>query len=130
MSADTTDWTELREFKGTDLPKSFVLSWGMEAESLIIDVDLLLTPEHVFYEIPRPAEKACFRPALIEFPWCTRVANHDDSKAQSVMDALESLGIGRIDGLRRTGEGRYELTGQFGIIDILAERPMVRLKNL
>ena len=33
----------------------------------IVDVDLLLQPDHPFYERPRPAEKVCIRPALIEF---------------------------------------------------------------
>jgi len=129
MKRDTTDWSDLQEFHGVDLGRSYVLSWGAESESLLIDVDLYLTPEHPFYEEPRPAEKACFRPALIEFPWCTRVASREDSRAQNFPGAVRSLGHGRISGLRRTGEGRYEVLGEFGTVDIVAERPMVRLKT-
>jgi hypothetical protein len=129
MKRDKTDWSDLQEFRGVDLGRSYVLSWSTESESLLIDVDLYLTPEHPFYEEPRPAEKACFRPALIEFPWCTRVASREDSTAQNFPGAVQSLGNGRISGLRRTGEGRYEVLGEFGTVDIVAERPMVRLKT-
>ena len=129
MSDDTTDWTELREFRHTDLTQSFVLSWSVEGESLLVDVDLYLTPKHALYEAPRPAERACFRPALIEFPWCSRVAMAGDTKAQTVSSAIRALGLGRIEGFRRTGEGQYEISGEFGTVDILGERPMLRLKN-
>lgn len=128
MTADTTDWTELREFAGVDLTASFVVSWTMPAASLLIDVDLCLRPEHAFYERPRPAEKACFRPAYIEFPGCTRAAKCGDT-ASDAGASIDALGIGRIDGFRRTGEGCYEITGTFGTIDIVSERPMVRLKS-
>ena len=129
MSKDTTDWTELREFKAVDITRSYVLIWALEGESLLIDVDLYLCPEHPFYEKPRPAEKACFRPAYIEFPWCSKVSSTVNKKAQRVVDAIKTLGIGRISGLKRTGEGRYEVSGEFGTVEILSERPMVRLKE-
>ena len=129
MSDDTTNWTELREFRHVDLEESYVLSWKTEGESLLIDVDLNLRPEHAFYERPRPAEKACFRAAYIELPWCSRIALQGDSKARSVAGSINGLGLGKIHGFRRTGEGQYEISGDFGVIDILAERPMVRLKD-
>ena len=56
-------WRDLREFAGVDLAKSFILSWHVEAETLVIDIDLYLEPEHPFYETPRPAEKVCIRAA-------------------------------------------------------------------
>ena len=72
MNAESRDidWRQLREFADVDLEGSFVLSWASEAGALMIDVDVLLLPEHPFYEPPRPAEKQCIRPALIEFPFC------------------------------------------------------------
>ena len=76
MSGDLpTDWRDLREFAAVDLSRSFVLSWEVESGVLLIDVDLLLTPEHPFYETPRPREKVCIRPAVIEFPFCQRIAS-------------------------------------------------------
>ena len=129
LSDDTTDWTDLREFKGVDIAQSYLLSWGTETNSLLIDVDLFLCADHPFYEKPRPAEKSCFRPAYLEFPWCTRVAPVGDGKARSISETIGTLGNGKISGFRRTGDGQYEINGEFGAVDIIAERPMVRLKT-
>jgi len=129
MSDDVTDWTELREFAAVDLTESFVVAWETESESLIIDLDLCLQPEHAFYEKPRPAEGACFRPAVIEFPYCTQVNEPAKNADGTVADAIESLSIGRVSGLRRTGDGQYEISGEFGSVEIMAERPLLRLKD-
>ena len=130
MTDDVTDWRELREFKAVDLAKSFVLSWNTESESLLIDLDLFLCPEHAFFEQPRPAEKACFRAALLEFPYCSGVTSGADvEEGQSVPDIAATLGHGAIEGLRRIGEGRYEIKGEFGQLEIDAERPLLRLKD-
>jgi len=130
VNEDTTDWKDLREFKGVDLTMSFVVSWGVEAESLLIDVDLCLEPQHVFYETPRPSETACFHPATIEFPYCTKAEASNSNDGGPLSSAIRALSVGRISGLRRTGEGLYEISGTFGKVVIAAERPMVRLKNI
>lgn len=130
MTDDVTDWRELREFNAVDLTKSFVLSWDTDSESLLIDLDLYLCPDHAFYEEPRPAEKACFRPALLEFPYCSDIkTDGSGKKSQSVTEAAVALGLGAIEGLQRIGEGRYEITGEFGQVEIGAERPLLRLKG-
>lgn len=130
MTDNVTDWTELREFNAVDLSASFVLSWDTESESLLIDLDLFLCPDHAFYEKPRPAEKACFRPALLEFPYCDGLeADGDAPGGMSVSDAAAALRHGAISGLRRIGNGIYEITGEFGRVRINAERPILRLKG-
>jgi hypothetical protein len=130
MTDDVTDWRELREFKAVDLTESFVLSWSTDAESLLIDLDLYLCTDHAFYEKPRPAEKACFRPAFLEFPYCSGITSGAGTEdGQSVPDTAAGLGLGAIEGLRRIGEGRYEITGEFGQVEIDAERPLIRLKG-
>jgi hypothetical protein len=130
MTDDVTDWRELREFKAVDLTESFVLSWSTDAESLLIDLDLYLCTDHAFYEKPRPAEKACFRPAFLEFPYCSGITSEAATEdGQSVPDTAAGLGLGAIEGLRRIGEGRYEITGEFGQVEIDAERPLIRLKG-
>jgi len=121
MTDDVTDWREMREFSAVDLTKSFVLSWGTESESC---------PDHAFYEKPRPSEKACFRPAFLEFPFCSGIkSGADEGYSQPVSEVAEALMHGAIDGLRRVGEGHYEITGGFGQVEINAERPILRLKG-
>ena len=60
MSDDETSWSEFGEFATVDLEQSFVVAWETDGESLMIDLDVVLWPEHAFYEEPRPAEGACF----------------------------------------------------------------------
>lgn len=130
MGGQPTDWSELREFRAVDLAQSFVVSWATEGQSLIIDLDLFLCPEHAFYEPPRPAEGACFRPALLEFPGCERLeGDRIGNRPRSVAHAAAQLPLGRISGLRVVADGRYEMTGAFGNVDVRAGRPILRLKR-
>ena len=131
MPDKSTNWTELREFRAVDLTQSFVLSWETDGGSLQIDLDLCLSPEHAFYERPRPRERACYRPAVLEFPYCSRLettAARGDADAVSAVAA--GLGGGKITGLRLVDEGRYEMSGAFGRVEIHAERPILRLREL
>lgn len=129
----TTEWRRLREFKGVDLTNSFVLSWQLEGDDLQLDVDLCLLPEHALYEAPRPAQRACYRAASLVFPACLSLARRDGGVAAAavatVATVAAALGHGRISGLERTGEGRYEIRGQFGRIAIRADRPLLKIRG-
>ena len=127
-SVEVTDWRNLREFAAVDLTRSFVLSWHMESATLFVDIDLFLTPEHPFFEKPRPAEKACIRPAYIEFPYCGDLGleGSADGDLQATASGLEH---GSIEGFRRLADGRYEISGEFGNVFVDAERPLLRLKG-
>ncbi len=94
----------------------------------MIDLDVVLRPEHAFYEEPRPAESTCFRPAVIEFPLCTQTTGPGKNGNDNVAEAVESLKWGRIAGLRRIRNGHYVNCDEFGTVDIVAERPLLRLK--
>ncbi len=126
--AKGTDWRQLREFAAVDLNQSFILSWSLESELLLIDVDLFLTKDHPFYEKPRPAEKFCIRPAIIEFPYCEGISVVGESKASSA-ELVRRLKHGLIEGLKRFDGGQYEISGKFGTVLVSAERPILRLKG-
>lgn len=123
------DWRRLREFAGVDLAASYLLSWHVDGDTLCIDIDLCLTPEHPFYEKPRPAEKVCLRPAVIEFPYCESIASGDGPGYRPTAESVAVLGIGAIDGLRRFDDGPFEMSGDFGVVRIDAERPILRLRD-
>lgn len=125
----STDWRKLREFAAVDLSRSFVLSWEVMSETLMIDIDLFLTPEHPFYEKPRPAQKVCIRPAVIEFPYCESVIADRVPATAEPTAAAQKLGLGAIQGFRRLADGRNEISGDFGVVVIDAERPIMRLKS-
>ena len=126
---ESVDWRKLREFADVDLTESFVLSWHFESGTLFIDVDVLLLPEHAFYETPRPAEKVCIRPALIEFPFCERIESNGLLVGEDIAADIDKLGHGAIEGLQRLADGCYEINGEFGTVKIEAERPLLRLKS-
>lgn len=126
---ESVDWSKLREFAGVDLAESFVLTWHFEAGTLFVDCDVLLQPDHPFFETPRPAEKVCIRPAIIEFPFCTGVSGDGSTDGGNLSDSVQHLGNGAISGMRLCGDGRYELRGEFGSVIIDAERPVLRLKG-
>jgi hypothetical protein len=123
-----TDWRKLHEFAAVDLTQSYVLSWYMEPGALLIDIDVCLTAEHPFYEKPRPAEKVCIRPAVIDFPLCDDITVNGGTPGSNA-EVAENLGHGVIEGLRRHDDGRYEIDGEFGTVFVTAERPLLRLKG-
>ena len=125
---DKTGWRDLREFADVDLTRSFVLAWQAEHDTLLIDIDLYLEPEHPFYEKPRPAEKVCIRPALIEFPYVDEFRLNDAAPKQ-VSELIRDLEIGAIEDLSVSGDGCYEIRGEFGTVFVNAERPILRLKG-
>jgi hypothetical protein len=124
-----TDWRELREFAAVDLTQSFILSWEVESGMLMVDVDLFLTPDHPFYEEPRPAERVCIRPAVIEFPLCEGIDSDKTQPDPDMATVVAQLGHGAIDGVCRLADGRYEISGAFGVVLVDAERPVMRLKG-
>ena len=126
--ATTISWRQLREFADVDLTQSFVLSWHGEGEMLVVDIDLVLEPEHPFYEKPRPAEKMCIRPAFIEFPYCEELQSAQSGSGE-VAEISGKLGLGAISDLVVLDDGRYAISGEFGTVSIVAERPILRLKG-
>jgi hypothetical protein len=126
---DVVDWRRLREFADVDIEASFVLSWQYESGTLFIDVDILLLPDHPFYEKPRPKEKICIRPAIIEFPFCEKVLIEGVQAGEDTAATVDKLGHGAIGGLRLLTDGCYEIAGQFGTVRIESERPLLRLKS-
>ena len=126
---ETTEWRQLREFADVDLLRSYVLSWHLESDTLFIDIDLCLMPEHPFYEEPRPAEKVCIRPACIEFPCCEDLLPDGVADGEPA-DIARKLGHGAISEFRRRADARYEISGEFGTVFVNAERPLLKIKEL
>jgi len=125
---DATSWRDLREFRGVDLTESYVLAWAFDRGSLLVELDVLLLPEHPFYERPRPAEKACIRAATLEFPHCESV-RHGDRRPIDTADGLATIGAGKLANLRVYAEGVYEIEGRFGQVTLVAERPALMLSG-
>ena len=127
-SVDRISWRQLREFADVDLTRSFVLSWNVEADSLIIDVDLCLEAQHPFYEKPQPAEKECIRAAHIEFPHCDSL-RQDGGERGEVTEIARNIGYGAITNLCLRDDGQYAISGEFGTVCVHAAGPILRLEG-
>ncbi len=126
--SDAVSWTEFREFRGIDLEASFLLSATLLGDMLKLELDLVLTPEHALYEKPRPAQKACVRAGIVEFPYLDRLAVDDQAiLTETAVSALASLEPGRISALSVAGEGSYLLSGEFGTVAFESGRPVLHI---
>ena len=125
---EKTGWKELREFAHVDLARSYVLSWQAEGDSLLIDLDLFIESAHPSYEEPRPAEKVCIRPALLEFPYVDE-CRLNDAEPRQLSELVNEIALGAIEDLTVSGDGCYEIRGEFGTVSVHAERPILRLKG-
>ena len=121
------DWRDLREFRQVDFEASYVLGWKLWGKMLAVDLDLRLEPGHAFYEPPRPAEKVCIRPAVLEFPDCDSIALKDEGPSIDTGALVAALGLGQIAGLVVYDDGVYELSGKFGTVVIHSGRLVLRL---
>ena len=129
MIDEETDWRSLREFRGIDLSASFALGFKFDGGKFQVDADLCLLEDHAFYETPRPAEKACFRPASIDFDDCREIVVDSGESATDLRSAAAAIGGGQMRDFRKTGPARYRFEGDFGTVAIIAERPVVRFRN-
>jgi hypothetical protein len=50
--------------------------------------------------------------------------------ADAVSAIAAMLAAGKISGLRLVDDGRYEITGAFGKVEIRAERPILKLREM
>lgn len=122
-------WQQLREFRGIDVSRSYVLSWRLDRDVLLLDTDVELRPEHPFYEPPRRREKACVRSAVIEFPCCAGIRVDGSTAGETAPAVVARLGGGAIRDLTRRDGGPYVISGAFGVVEIDAERPILRLQD-
>jgi len=107
---------------------SYIVGWHYESGLLSIDMDILLTPEHPFYEKPRPSQKGCIRAAVIEFPYCRSISRTDGEQGSTEGEAIvAALEHGAVRSFCVYDDGVYEIAGAFGQVVVEAERPVMRL---
>ena len=70
----------------------------------------------------------CIRPAIIEFPYC-QLLTVNDGEPGSISNVAAMIGHGAIKGLQKLRDGCYEIIGDFGSVQIVAERPLLKLKG-
>jgi len=69
------------------------------------------------------------RSFILSFPLCEGIESDKIQADPDPMAMVAQLGHGAIDGVRRLADGRYEISGAFGVVLVDAERPIMRLKG-
>lgn len=64
----TRTWREMEEFSHMDLEDSWVTSWRVTEEELVVEVEASLWPGHPEYETPIYGNHTCYKPAQVVFP--------------------------------------------------------------
>jgi hypothetical protein len=112
------DWTEMELFKGIDLNDSFILNWTIEKNVLCFEIEASIWPESRYYYEPKVNEYTCYRKATLKITKINRITGLKPfEQVVSSTDPDGSKDYGNVDTLSRT-ENRYELSGDFGLVEI------------
>jgi hypothetical protein len=107
------------------LEESYVLDIEARPSTVRFAVDFVLTPRHPSYQPPPPNESNCYRKGELLFTGVRELA-WSDQGAPPAHDASGEVDYGNIDALHWQGS-RYELEGDWGQMEVLAESLTVRL---
>lgn len=96
------------------LEDSFVLSISETSESLIFELEAVLTERHPQYEEPKEDEQYCYRKASLRF---FNVCSIDwiDKRLMQYKDRADKIDYGNIDGIT-IDDGSYKLWGDWGTV--------------
>lgn len=96
------------------LEDSFVLSISETSESLIFELEAVLTERHPQYEEPKEDEQYCYRKASLRF---LNVCSIDwvDKRLMQYKDREDKIDYGNIDGIT-IDDGSYKLWGDWGTV--------------
>jgi hypothetical protein len=116
----TSPYWEWDALQGVYLEDSYVLSITEEPAKLVFVMLLVLTEQHPAYRPPAAGEQYCYRRGAISFEevtgvsWLSRIM-------RPILDVDGEVDYGNIDALYRT-DGRYELEGEWGSLNVVARR--------
>ncbi len=118
----------LAGLKDVYLEDSFVLSVIDEPRSLRFTVLMVLREQHASYVKPTSQERYCYRLGVLEFRDVTAIDWKQRSKKR-YRDADGRVDYGNIDVFFREEDGSYHLEGDWGIVDVEAQAPIVRFPD-
>ena len=113
------NWTELEIFEGIDINDSFVLSWRVNGNELVFEIEASIWPKSIYYEKPIKSEYTCYKPAIIKFSNIQDIKGLKEmSQVSPLTDSLGEKDYDSIDTLEITNEGFF-LEGSFGSVSLL-----------
>lgn len=123
---------KIHDLKNIDLWESFVLGWELKENSLCINIDAYLFPEHPSYTKPLENEWACFVNARLIFENVSELKGYNLlRKDNPAIDASGEKDYGHIEEFKYTVLGQYLFTIEFaGELSFKATRVSLELGNV
>ena len=111
----------IEAFDNILLEDTFVLSWHQASASLTFNVLASLLQSHPEASPPAGGEWACYRLGAIQFSGVSSIDGllHQQSVAPTT-DPDGSVDYGCIDDLSLVRPGEYRITGEFGVVTVVA----------
>jgi hypothetical protein len=112
------------------LEDTFVLSWHRGPTSLTFHVLASLLQSHPEATTPHEGEWAYYKPGIVHFAGVTSVNGLlSQSAVQPTTDADGCIDYGCIDELSVMKPGAYRISGEFGVVTMVAEGVSLLLGN-
>lgn len=108
------------------LEESFVLQVCASPRSLEMTCEFVLTPGHSSYASPQSDSRYCFLRGVIRFQGVSSLLWADQMVFLPAIDATGEIDYGHIDRFEWEGDA-FELSGDFGRVELSAETVVVRL---
>jgi len=112
-----SEYFEWDGFSNVYLEDSFVLQISESRTEFIFDIEIVLTEEHPLFEQPKADERYCYHNGKLLFSGISAV-NWKRKSAVSSYDANGEVDYGNIDVLRKVGEELYQVSGDWGDLEI------------
>ena len=111
----------IEAFDNILLEDTFVLAWHQASDSLTFRVLASLLPSHPEASLPANGEWACYRPGTIQFSGVSSVLGLlPQESVTPIADPDGSVDYGCIDDLSLVRSGEYRITGEFGVVTVVA----------
>lgn len=105
------------------LEDSFVLGVREYPGRVEFDLEVVLTPDHPDYSVPRENEQYCYRPATLVFPRVTDI-RWLERHFRKIPDPSGSPDYGNIDVFEADGR-KYKVCGEWGSVELLSDPPQL-----
>lgn len=119
-------YEELPGFRDVYLEDSFVLAIDVTEARVRFDLEVVLRTSHANYCVPRPGEQYCFRRGTLEFPRVRRTEWIEKHVAPSI-DASGSRDFGNVDEFVETASGVFKIGGDWGVLMLESDTPVLQL---
>ena len=110
------------------LEDSYVLNISKEKDSVVFEMEFVLTHKHSLYRPAKKNEKYCYRHGRLQFSECSMVRLQRSNCPPST-DANGDIDFGNVDSFVKTNE-KVSLNGCWGVLEADCAKVSVEFDNI